>query len=85
MDHSHMFIIYKRLRAVSREGKRDEGAKKVVDFYDGIIGKAKGFKGLIMTGNLDDPQKAVNLSLWKSRIYMDNYYANGKEYASLNL
>jgi hypothetical protein len=80
-----MFIIYKRLRAVSREGKRDEGAKKVVDFYDGIIGKAKGFKGLIMTGNLDDPQKAVNLSLWKSRIYMDNYYANGKEYASLNL
>jgi hypothetical protein len=26
-----MFIIYKRLRAVSREGKRDEGAKKVVD------------------------------------------------------
>ncbi|MFL6406597.1 MAG: hypothetical protein ACJ71F_05955 [Nitrososphaeraceae archaeon] len=85
MDHSHMFIIYKRLRAVSREGKRDGGAKKVVDFYDGIIGKAKGFKGLIMTGNLDDPQKAVNLSLWKSRIYMDNYYANGKEYASLNL
>ncbi|MFL6404137.1 MAG: hypothetical protein ACJ71M_11735 [Nitrososphaeraceae archaeon] len=80
-----MFIIYKRLRAVSREGKRDEGAKKVVDFYDGIIGKAKGFKGLIMTGNLDDPQKAVNLSLWKSRIYMDNYYANGKEYASLSL
>jgi hypothetical protein len=80
-----MFIIYKRLRAVSREGKRDKGAKKVVDFYDGIIGKAKGFKGLIMTGNLDDPQKAVNLSLWKSRIYMDNYYANGKEYASLNL
>jgi hypothetical protein len=80
-----MFIIYKRLRAVSREGKRDEGTKKVVDFYDGIIGKAKGFKGLIMTGNLDDPQKAVNLSLWKSRIYMDNYYANGKEYASLNL
>ncbi|MFL6433441.1 MAG: hypothetical protein ACJ71O_06900 [Nitrososphaeraceae archaeon] len=68
MDHSHMFIIYKRLRAVSREGKRDEGAKKVVvDFYDRIIGKAKGFKGLIMTGNLDDPQKAVNLSLWKSR------------------
>ncbi|MFL6409923.1 MAG: hypothetical protein ACJ71K_01590 [Nitrososphaeraceae archaeon] len=55
------------MRAVSREGKRDEGAKKVVDFYDGIIGKAKGFKGLIMTGNLDDPQKAVNLSLWKSR------------------
>jgi hypothetical protein len=46
-----MFIIYKRLRAVSREGKRDEGAKKVVDFYDGIIGKAKGFKGLIMTGS----------------------------------
>jgi hypothetical protein len=67
LDHSHMFIIYKRLRAVSREGKRDEGAKKVVDFYDLIIGKAKGFKGLIMTGNLDDPQKAVNLSLWKSR------------------
>jgi hypothetical protein len=28
-----MFIIYKRLRAISREGKRDEGAKKVVDFY----------------------------------------------------
>jgi len=39
-----MFIIYKRLRAISREGKRDEGAKKVVDFYDEIIGKTKGFK-----------------------------------------
>lgn len=34
-----------------------------------------------MTGSLDDPQKAVNVSLWESREDMDNY-ANDKEYAS---
>ena len=44
-----------------KEGKRDEAAKKVVDFYDGLAGKVKGFKGFIMTGSLDDSQKAVNL------------------------
>ena len=62
-----------------KEGKRDEAAKKVVDFYDGLAGKVKGFKGFIMTGSLDDPQKAVNVSLWESRTDMDNYYANDKE------
>jgi hypothetical protein len=36
-----------------------------------------------MTGSLDDPQKAVNVSLWESREDMDNYYANDKDYASL--
>ncbi len=66
-----------------KEGKRDEAAKKVVDFYDGLAGKVKGFKGFIMIGSLDDPQKAVNVSLWESREDMDNYYANDdKEYAS---
>jgi hypothetical protein len=37
---------------------------------------------IIMTGSLDDPQKAVNVSLWESREDMDNYYANDKEYDS---
>jgi hypothetical protein len=27
-----------------------------------------------MTGSLDDPQKAVNVSLWESREDMDGYY-----------
>jgi heme-degrading monooxygenase HmoA len=47
-----------------------------------ITGKVKGFKGFIMTGSLDDPQKAVNVSLWESREDMDGYYANNKEHAS---
>jgi heme-degrading monooxygenase HmoA len=65
-----------------KEGKREEAAKKIVDFYDGLAGKVKGFKGFIMTGSLDDPQKAVNVSLWESREDMDNYYANDKDHAS---
>jgi quinol monooxygenase YgiN len=65
-----------------KEGKRDEAAKKIVDFYDGLAGKVKGFRGFIMTGSLDDPQKAVNVSAWESREDMDGYYANDKEYAS---
>jgi hypothetical protein len=36
-----------------------------------------------MTGSVDDPQKAVNVSLWESREDMDSYYANDKEYSSL--
>jgi quinol monooxygenase YgiN len=64
-----------------KEGKRNEAAKKIVDFYDGLAGKVKGFRGFIMTGSLDDPQKAVNVSLWESREDMDNY-ANDKDYAS---
>ena len=40
----------------------------IVDFYNKLIGKVKGFKGFIMTGScLDDPQKAINISLWKTR------------------
>ena len=65
-----------------KEGKREEAAKKIVDFYDGLAGKVKGFKGFIMTGSLDDPQKAVNVSLWESREDMDGYCADNKEYAS---
>ena len=72
----------KQLKAHWKEGKRDEGAKMVVDFYNGLIGKANGFKGFIMTGSLDDPQKTVNISLWETREDMDNYYANDKDYAS---
>jgi hypothetical protein len=44
-----------------KEGKRDEAVKKVVGFYGGLVGKVKGYKGFIMTGSLDDPQKAVNV------------------------
>jgi hypothetical protein len=33
-----------------------------------------------MTGSLDDPQKAVNISLWETREDMDTYYTNDKEY-----
>ena len=65
-----------------KEGKRDEATKKIVDFYNKLVGKVKGYKGFIMTGSVDDPQKAVNVSLWESREDMDNYYANDKEYAS---
>src|SRR5918912_1966130 len=66
-----------------KEGKREEAAKKIVDFYDGLAGKVKGFKGFIMTGSLDDPQKAVNISLWETREERDNYYANDKDHSSL--
>ena|ERR671939_547867 len=64
-----------------KQGQRDEASRKVVDFYNGLIGKKiKGFRGFIMTGSLEDPQKAVNISLWETREDMDNYYANDKEY-----
>jgi heme-degrading monooxygenase HmoA len=72
----------KHLEARFKEGKRDEGTKKVVDFYDGLIGKAKGFKGFIMSGSLGDPQKTVNISLWETKEDMDDFYANDKNYAS---
>jgi heme-degrading monooxygenase HmoA len=46
-----------------------------------LVGKKiKGFRVFIMTGSLDDPQKAVNISLWETREDMGNYYANDKEY-----
>ena len=35
-----------------------------------------------MSGSLDDPQKAVNISLWETREDMDDYYSNNKEYSS---
>ena len=35
-----------------------------------------------MTRSLDDPQKAVNVTLWESREDMDNYYTNDKECTS---
>lgn len=72
----------KHIEGRFKEGKREEGQKKVVDFYNGLSGKIKGFKGFIMSGSLDDPQKAVNVSLWETKEDMDDYYANNKEYLS---
>jgi quinol monooxygenase YgiN len=73
----------KHIEGRFKQGKRDEAVQIVVDFYNKLIGKVKGFKGFIMTGSLDDPQKAVNISLWKTREDMDNYYAKDKDYSSL--
>jgi hypothetical protein len=47
-----------------------------------LSGKIDGFNGFIMSGSLDDPQKAVNISLWETREDMDDYYSNNKEYPS---
>jgi hypothetical protein len=46
----------KHIEGRFKEGKRDEGAKRVADFYNGLVGKVKGFKGFIMSGSLDDPK-----------------------------
>jgi hypothetical protein len=34
-----------------------------------------------MTGSSDDPQKAVNITLWETKEKMDRYYANDKGYS----
>jgi heme-degrading monooxygenase HmoA len=72
----------KHIEGRFKQGKRD-AVQMIVDFYNGLVGKVKGFKGFIMTGSLDDPQKAVNISLWETREEMDNYYANDKDHSSL--
>ena len=72
----------KHIEGRFKEGRREEATKKVVDFYNGLSGKIKGFNGFIMSGSLEDPQKAVNISLWETREDMDDYYANNKEYST---
>jgi quinol monooxygenase YgiN len=72
----------KHIEGRFKEGKREEPSKKVVDFYNGLSGKVKGSNGFVMSGSLEDPQKAVNISLWETREDMDEYYANNKEYSS---
>jgi hypothetical protein len=54
----------KHIEGRFKEGKREEATKKIVDFYNGSSGKIKGF---IMLGSLEDPQKAVNITLWETR------------------
>ena len=49
----------KHIEGRFKEGKREEATKKIVDFYNGLSGKIKGFNGFIMSGSLEDPQKAV--------------------------
>jgi len=72
----------KHIEGSFKEGKREEAIKKIGDFYNGLSGKIDGFNGFIMSGSLDDPQKAVNISLWETREDMDDYYSNNKEYPS---
>ena len=72
----------KHIEGRFKEGKREEAEKKVVEFYNGLSGKIKGFNGFIMSGSLEDPQKAVNITLWDTKEDMDDYYANNKEYLS---
>jgi hypothetical protein len=60
-----------------KQGKRDEGQRQWNSR------KSKGIKrGFMKTGSLDDPQKAVNISLWETREDMDNYHANDKDYSA---
>lgn len=65
-----------------KEGRREEGIKRVVDFYTRLRNNAKGFKGFIMTENLNDEKVVANLSFWENKEDMDNYYTNNKEYSS---
>jgi hypothetical protein len=41
----------------------------IVDFYNKLIRKVEGFKGFIMTGSLDDPQKAIKYIIRNKRRY----------------
>ncbi|MGN6347992.1 MAG: antibiotic biosynthesis monooxygenase [Candidatus Nitrosocosmicus sp.] len=72
----------KHIEGRFKEGKREEAIKKIVEFYDELSGKIKGFNGFIMSGSLEDAQKAVNISIWETREDMDDYYANNKEYSA---
>lgn len=72
----------KRIEGKFKIDKKEEGVKMVVDFYSGMAGNIKGFKGFVMTGSLNDPQRVANISLWETKEDMDNYYANNKEYSS---
>ena len=72
----------KHIEGTFREGKREEAIKKVVDYYSGLSGKVKGFRGFITSGSLEDP-KVFNMSLWETKEDMDNHYSNNKEYESL--
>jgi hypothetical protein len=72
----------KQVEAHFKEGRRDEGAKKIQDFYSGLIGKIKGLNGFIMTGSLDDSQKTVNISIWETQEDMNDYYTNNEDYKS---
>jgi hypothetical protein len=71
----------KHIEGTFIEGKRDEVIKKVVDHYNGLSDKVKGFQGFITSGSLVD-SKVFNMSVWETKEDMDNYYANDKEYAS---
>jgi hypothetical protein len=33
-----------------------------------------------MSASLEDPQKAVNISIWETKEDMDQYYSNNREY-----
>ncbi|MGN6628702.1 MAG: Dabb family protein [Candidatus Nitrosocosmicus sp.] len=72
----------KHIEGRFKEEKREEAIKKIVEFYNGLSGKIKGFNGFIMSGSLEDAQKAVNISIWETREDMDDYYANNKEYSA---
>jgi heme-degrading monooxygenase HmoA len=70
----------KHIEGTFREGKIEEGIK-VVDHYNELSDKWKGFRGFINSGSVED-SKVFNMYVWETKEDMDNYYANDKEYAS---
>jgi quinol monooxygenase YgiN len=74
-------LFVKHIEGRFKDGKREEGIQKVVDFYNALSGRAMGFKGFIMSASLEDPEKAVNISVWETKNAMDQYYANDQEYS----
>ena len=58
-----------------KQGKTDEAARKVVDFYNGLIGKkTKGLRGFIMTGSLDDPKVHCKVLIIIRNIHLVSVY-----------
>ena len=70
----------KHIAGSFKSGKEKEGLQKVVDFYNSLSGKTTGFIGFITSSSVEDPQRAVNISVWETKEAMDHYYTSDQDY-----
>ena len=77
------FKYIKHNKAKFRIGKREEGTKILVDFFNEYKNQIKGLKGFIIMNSIDNLQETIALTLWETKEDMDAYHKLNNKWFSI--
>ena len=70
---TYEFKFIKHNKAKFKIGKREEGTKILVDFFNEYKNQIKGLKGFIIMNSVHDSEETITLTFWETKRDMDAY------------